>query len=346
MGEYRTTRGEKPPPTMRERRVFRMRAWSVVVLGALLVWSAGHWIRIERRVPASGYVTTASYAEVRAPVAGQVIRVERTSGERVAAGDLLVHLDDAAERALLAQAESEAQRAEAELTLREAELAEQRRDRASRVAAAALALEHARRRREMTEQLSEKGLASGRELMEDTFKVQMAEAEHQRLQSFDAALDERRIDVLRRIVAARQQAVAQARAALDVRAIRAPLPGRLLRHTFFVGEVVRPDMVLYEIFGGDELVLKLRVPERYATRVATNQPVRAQLRSSKLLFRPRWLHGRVGEVRDAIQSEGAQTYRVIYCPFDPAGLEAPPGATADAQIRVGRGSLWASLFDL
>ncbi len=345
MGDYRTTRGEKPPPTMRERRVFRGRVWSVSVLAILLIWSAGHWIRIERSVPASGYVTTAAYAEVRAPLAGQVRRIARTSGERVEAGELLVQIDDTAERALLTQAECEAQRVEAELALREAELAEQRRDRASRVAVAALTLEHSRRRLELTGQLADKGLASGRELMEDTFKVGMAEAEHQRLLSFDAGLDERRIEVLRRTVDARRQAVLQARAAVELRAIRAPLQGRLLRHTFFAGEVVRPDMVLYEIFGGDDLVLKLRVPERYATRVAINQAVRAQLRSSKMLFRPRWLHGSVGEVRDAIQSEGAQTYRLIYCTFDPAGLEAPPGTTADARIRVGRGSLWTILFD-
>ncbi len=345
MGEYRATRGEKPPPTVRERRSRRLRVTFSLTAGLLLAGFAGHAVRVERRVPASGYVTTEPYAEVRSPVAGQVARILRFSGEQVPEGELLVQLEDAAERARLAEAENEARRSVAELALREAELAEQRRERQSRIAAAELTLEHARKRLEATRQLFEKGLASGRELMDDTYKVRLAEAEHRRLQQFDDSLDEQRIAVLRQVVAARREAVAQARAAVEQRAIRSPLTGRLLRHTFYVGEVVRPDMVLYEVFGGDTLIFKLRVPERYATRVATNQLMRAQLRSDKRLLRRRWLHGRVIEVRDAIQADGTQTYRLIYCAFDPAGLAPPPGTTADAQISVGRGSLWDCLLD-
>ncbi|MDD5705132.1 MAG: HlyD family efflux transporter periplasmic adaptor subunit [Kiritimatiellae bacterium] len=346
MSDYRSTKGEKPPATGRERRSLRVRVFLTVSLGSVLILAAGHWIRLNRRVPASGYVTTSDYAEVRAPVAGQVTRIAVSSGAQVKQGDLLVQLEDAAERALLAEAESELQRSQAELALREAELAEERRDRACRVAAAALSLEHARKRLETTRQLSEKGLASGRDLMDDTYRVQLAEAEHQRLQAYDATLGERQIAVLRQTAAARQEAVARARANLAARAILAPAAGRLLRHTFYVGEVVRPEMVLYEVFGGDELILKLRVPERYATRVATNQQVRAQLRSEKTLLLRHWLYGHVAAVRDAIQSDGQQTYRVIYCPFDPRGLEVPPGTTADAQVRVGRASIWQILFDL
>lgn len=345
MGEYRTTRGEKPPPTVRERRSQRTRILLSLAAGIVVVSGSGHLIRVDRRVPASGYVTTELYAEVRPVVAGQVTAIAKSSGDRVARGDLLVQLEDAAEKAALAEAEREQRRAEAELAYREADLAELRRDRTCRIEAAALALEYARQRLATTRQLAEKGLASGRDLMEDTYRLQTAEAEHRRLQQADATLDERQVEVLRQVVAARQETVAATRAAVASRTVTAPLDGRVLRHTFYVGEVVRPDTVLYEVFGGTNLILKLRVPERYATRVAVDQQVRAQLRSYKKLL-PHWLHGKVAAVRDAIQVDGSQAYRVVYCPFDPAGREAPPGATADAQIRVGSASIWETLFDL
>ncbi len=346
MGEYRNTKGEKRPATVRERRSLRNRILWYVLLGLLLVGTAGKLIKVKHRVPAAGYVTTAEYAEVRAPAAGRVQRIAASSGDSVHQGDLLVQLEDAAEQAQLAETKRQAERGQAELELREAELSQQKRERESRIAIAELALEHARQRLATTTQLSEKGLASGRDLMEDTFRVRMAETEYQTLKKYDITLAKRQVDVLRRQVDALREAVARARANLEMRAIRAPIDGRLLRHTFYIGEVVRPDMVLYEVFGGEDLILKLRVPEKYAARVATNQAVRAQLRTEKRLLIPYWFHGHVAAMRDAIQVDGPRTYRVVYCPFDPRGRHIPPGATADAQICVGRASLWRNLFDL
>ena len=346
MGEYRNTRGEKPPSTVSERRRMRER----VLLGSFatvgIIWALGQFIEVPRRVPASGYATSSSYAEVRSPSVGQVAAIERTSGDTVAAGDVLVHLEDAVERALLAEAESEALRSSAELAFKEAELNEQLRERTNRIEVAVLSLEHARRRLEITAQLTEKGLASSRDVMEDTFKVRLAEAEYKRLGETDFHLAERQLAVLRQILLSRQEAVARTRANLNAKIIRAPIDGRVFRHTFYVGEVVRPDQVLFELFGGNEHVLRLRVPERYATRVATNQIVRAQLRTTRRILGRQWLQGRVDYVRDAIQAEGNQTYRVVYCSFDPVDVPVPPGTTADAQIYVGRSSIWRSIFDL
>ena len=259
---------------------------------------------------------------------------------------MLARLDDAVERATLAEAESEALKGGAELALREAELAEQHRERTNRIEVAAITLEHARKRLDLTRQLSEKGLASSRDVMENQFQMRLAEAEHKRLVETDFHLAERQLAVLRQTLRTRQEAVEKARATLSDKAILSPIDGRVFRHTFYVGEVVRPDMMLYEIFGGDDHVLRLRVPERYATRIATNQPVRAQLKSNKRLLNRNWLYGNVAYIREAIQAEGNQTYRVIYCPFDPVDVVVPPGTTADAQIRVGRSSVWRALFDL
>lgn len=346
MGEYRSTRGEKPPATRQEKRSLRNRVLFWTVFVSLAVWALGQFIQVPRRVPASGYATTSSYAEVRAPVVGKVLTIERGSGEHVAKGDVLVRLDDAAERAQVAEAESEVERCAAELAFREAELIEQHRERTNRIEVAAITLDYARKRLEITLQLLEKGLASSRDVMEDTLKVRLAEAEFKRLGETDFRLAQRQLAVISQTLLTRQKIVARAQASLDARTILAPVDGRVLRHTFYGGEVVHPDMVLYEIFGGDEQVLRLRVPERYATRVAVGQPVRARLRTSTSVLRRHWLQGRVGSIRDAIQAEGSQTYRVIYCPYDPGRVPVPPGATADAQILVGRSSIWRSLFDL
>ncbi|NLF86586.1 MAG: hypothetical protein GX571_10840, partial [Lentisphaerae bacterium] len=78
MGEYRSTRGEKPPATRQEKRSLRNRVLFWTVFVSLAVWALGQFIQVPSRVPASGYATTSSYAEVRAPVIGKVISIDRS----------------------------------------------------------------------------------------------------------------------------------------------------------------------------------------------------------------------------------------------------------------------------
>jgi multidrug resistance efflux pump len=153
------------------------------------------------------------------------------------------------------------------------------------------------------------------------------------------------LELLTENVRLRDDEVKLAKAMLDACEIKAPLSGRLLRHTFYKGETVKPDMLLAEIFGGGDLLLKLRVPERYATRVVIGQKVRIQFRSSRRLLSS-WIEGEVVETRDIIQTDGPQAFRVVVCKVDVSVEKIPPGATADAQIMIGRSSFWASLFGL
>lgn len=345
MGEYRTTRGQPLPATAKEKHAWLWRSLVTILVVCVVIGFGGHHLQMTRYASATGYVTTEWYAEVRAPVAGQVKLIAAGSGDRVTAGTLLVQLDDDEQRAAVAETEIAVRKAAAELAFREADLADRRREHDSLVAGAKLTLDYARQRIDLTRKLAEQGLASGRDLSDDTFKLKQAEAEHDRLSQVDISLDERQIDILRRELDARREAVTRIRAACDARSIHAPIEGRLLRHTFYVGEVVRPDLLLFEVFGGTNLVLKLRVPERYASKVAVGQPIRAELRSHKKLLH-NWVHGKVVETRDVIQTEGAQAYRVIYCSFDPEDRNIQPGTTADAEIRVGRSSFWAALLGL
>lgn len=344
MGEYRNTRGEKPPETAGEkrRRVFRgLLAW---LAAAAAVVAVMRFVEVPCRVPASGYATTSPYAEVRAPVAGVVASIEARSGDEVEAGAVLVRLADEVQRAALDRAETEEARARSELAFREAEHAERLRSHSNEVQVAALALDYARRRQEITRQLVDKGLASSRDLMADEHQATMAALRYRQLSEHDFGADLRQIDMLRRQLEAAAAAVRGARADLDARAVRAPAPGTLFRHTFFVGEVVRADQVLFEVFGHSERLLRLRVPERYATRVAVGMPVRAQFRPSKRLLRRVWTDATVSEMRGAIQAEGNETYRVVYCPYEPSDVDVPPGTTADAEILIGRVPLWRFIF--
>ncbi len=345
MGEYRSTRGEKPPETNSEkkRRVWRNILRVVIVVAALV--AAAVFIQVPRRVPASGYATTAPYAEVRAPLTGVIISISAFSGDKVEVGDVLVHLSDELEKAALQRAEIEADRVRAELAFREAEYIDQLRSHSNEVQVAALALEYAQKRLEITRQLVEEGVSTKRDLMSDEYQVAQSALRHRQLSGKDLTVWRRQVEMLRRQLDSATAAVRSAKADLEARTVRAPTAGTVLRHTFFVGEVARPDQVLYEIFGSEQRLLRLKVPERYATRISEGLPVRAQFRSSKRLVRRNWTPATVGEMRDVIQAEGNETYRVIYCPYEAAGHDVPPGTTADAEILLGKVPLWRVIFD-
>ena len=129
------------------------------------------------------------------------------------------------------------------------------------------------------------------------------------------------------------------------REIRAPIAGQVLRYEFVLGELVRPETLLYEIFGGDKQILKLRILERHALRVAVGNRYYAWLASYRGLQRIRF-RGEVQHLRNVIQSDGQATYRVAFCSFDPQNNAVPPGTTAEAKIYYGKTYLWFFLFGL
>lgn len=343
MGDVRTTTGEKLPPTATERR---SRKWRVgmTILGTLaVVGLAGHLVHVPRYAPAAGYATTTGYAEVRAATTGKIAEVLQTSGATVKQGDVLVRLEDDAERAALAEAKSQVAKGEAELTYREAAVADGARQHANRIKAAEMDLAHAKERLEVTRQLHAKGLASGRQLSDDQHGVAKGEETLRAIREIDLSVETRQLEVLRREVEARREALARAEAALAQRVVRAPCDGRIVRYTFYVGELVRPDMVLYEVFEGEVDRLKLRIPERYATRVKPGMRVEAQLGTYRTLW-PTRFRGEVDVLRDVVEGDGTRNYRVAYSTLDRAGQEVAPGTSAEARIRVGRSSLWNVLL--
>ncbi len=343
MGLRRTTTGDplpQRPPARRRRLRARIRLGLWIGLAVLL---AGWGIRIPRRVAARGYVTTTEYAEVRPAVGGPVVEIVRRSGQACRRGDVLVHLDDAVERASLEEVRGTRRRLEADLARREAELREADRRREYELAQASLRLEHAQNTLSLYEDLQARGLASGRAVDEQRLALALAQSDVDRRRGEDPTLGEKELEVLRRDMEACQAAVARAEAQVEARCVRAPLDGVVTRYEFAVGEYVTPETVLYEVFGGEALVLKLRVPERHATRVRPGAPYAARLNPYGN-WTDRRFRGRVETLRSVIQSDSQQTYRMAYCTFDAGGRTVPPGTSAEARITVGHSSLWAWLL--
>ncbi|MBO7741056.1 MAG: hypothetical protein J6S21_00745, partial [Victivallales bacterium] len=156
----------------------------------------------------------------------------------------------------------------------------------------------------------------------------------------------REISALENELAALEDSVRRVEARLEMRKIRAPISGTAVRYEFVVGELLVPTNVIYEIFGEGEQVLKLRISERYATKICAGQPYRARLNSIRGGLRRHYFRGEVAALRDVIQYENNSTYRMVYCGFDPGDIPVPPGTTAEARIYYDTSSLWMYIFNI
>ncbi len=346
MGDYRTTAGEAlPVPKKERRRRFRRLVFLGAVAAGIVGW-AGWAIRVHRYVVAAGYVTTEKYAEVRPPVSGTVAEIRVHTGARVRKGDLLVRLDDSAERATWEEARSQVRKAEAQLASREAAIKETLRDLDKNIQIAKLELEDATTKVARTRELLKKGLVAASALQDALLKEKLAQAQLNSLLNRDRSVYDKELAVLRQELCSRREAAARAEAQVKAREIRAPISGMVLRYEFVIGELVQPNQVLYEIFGGDKLVLKLRVAERYAAKVAVGQDYKASLAPYHHGFRRIWFRGKVRYLRHVIQADGKSTYRVAYCSFSPGKYDVDPGTTAEARIYWGYTPLWFYLLGI
>lgn len=367
MGDYRTTTGSEIPLTKRENIRRRYVFLGTFLLLLALLGVAGTLIKVDRYTTATGYVTTEDYAEVRSPLTGTVSKILVRSGEKVQTGQVLVQLNSEEEEALLAETRARVSKLQTEMERRKAEmaidierrsvdLAEQKRAHLDAIAIADLQLRNAQAKLKLTQELVNKGLKAATQLEDDSLKEQLAQVTLASLRNKDFTIYEEllkrdRLKYDSEIAAldnerqALEDAVRRVEARLQTRLIRAPIDGVVVRYEFVLGELLTPSSVIYEIFGGEKQVVKLRINEKHATRVGVGQKYRARLSSYKGVLR-QYFRGEVEYLRNVIQSEGRTTYRVAYCSFDSGGREIPPGATAEARIYYGRSCLWFYLFNI
>lgn len=366
MGDIRTTQGEKPPVPVREQKWHRSTTFVVTVQVLLVVVLTGTFVKIPRYTLANGYVTTYDWAEVRPPVSGVVKVIHVKTGATVKAGDLLVELNSEVEEANLAEAQTTLQQLksnkdkrivemEIDIERRTVTLNEEKRLNHENIAKAELELSTAQTTLKLTRELVEKGLKAATNLETDLAREKLAALNLKILKDKDFTPFEELIQrdqekykkelaAYDKQVEAQEERIRRLEAVLETRRIRAPIDGRVVRYTFVPGELLQPSSVIYEIFHGD-LELKLRISERYASKVAVGQKYRAEL-STMRGVRSYYFYGEVQYLRNVIQADGNTTYRVAYCSFDPGPYEVTMGTTCEARIYYGKSSFWFYLFGL
>jgi len=368
MGEFRTTEGEGLPEDSQQRKSrFWRNFWKILSIVAV-VGVVGYLIPVTRYATARGYVTTMDYAEVRSPVTGIVSKILVHSGDMVEEGQVLVELNSAEEEATLSETRArvsklrtEMERRQAEMSIdlerRSVELSEQKRAHGDNLRVAELEKANAESRLDLTKELVEKGLKSQRELEDIRLQKELSDVRLESLQKKDFAIYETllardkekyasEMHALEEELAALEEAVRRAEARIELRKVRAPIAGQVVRYEFVVGELLQPNYVIYEIFGGATQVLKLRVDERYATRIGTGQKYRARLAIYNGSIQRIYFHGEVSYLRNVIQNDGESSYRMAYCTFDAGDYPIQPGTTAEARIYYAKSSFWSFLLNL
>jgi len=367
MGDLRTTSGEDLPLSKAASGRLRNKILLIFFLFLVVVVTLGIVIKVNRYTIASGYVTTEHYAEVRSPVTGVVGKILVTSGAVVEAGQILVQLNAEEEEALLAETKAKVSKLQTEIERRKAEmsidlerrsvdLSEQKRHHKDDIDIADLQLRNTQAKVKLTRELVAKGLKAASNLEDEELKEQLAQVTLKSLKNKDFTIyDEllkrdrdkydREIEALGNELQAMEDSVRRVEARLQTRRIRAPIAGTVVRYEFVIGELLTPNSVIYEIFGGDKQVLKLRVDERHATKIGVGQKYRARLSSFKGIAR-QYFWGEIEYLRNVIQADGLKTYRVAYCSFDAGEHIIPPGTTAEARIYYGKSCLWFYLFNV
>jgi len=225
---------------------------------------------IVETIVTSGRVAATSEVELAAATAGTVREVAVDEGDRVAAGQLLVQLEDDAE--LAARDQARAVLAQAEVVVRQvagvgAPLAREELDQA-RVRAAT-----AHREAERGEQLATSGAITGQALDDLRTAADLAasalRAAEVRASSYAAGGPERR----RAIAAfdAARAAVAAADAALERTRIRAPAEGTITRRTVEPGALLQPGIPALTFVRAAPLELVVEPDERNLARLRVGQ---------------------------------------------------------------------------
>jgi HlyD family secretion protein len=229
---------------------------------------------LEQHVVSSGRVRIPTRVQVSAQLSGLVVAVGVVEGQRVAAGDLLVQLDDRAERAAVAQAEAVVKQAEARV------------DQLARVGAivttqalkqAELNLERARVELERTTRLVQARAVAAAELDDarhafDVARAQRDAANAQQLASAPMGADSR-VAFAALLQARAQLAAAQARH-VDTRLV-AMQSGTVLTRAVEPGDAVEPSRALLVIAADADVELVFHPDERNLPWIRLDQPARA-----------------------------------------------------------------------
>ncbi len=229
---------------------------------------------LEQHIVASGRVRVPTRVQIAAQLSGLVVAVGAVEGQRVAAGDLLVQLDDSTERASVAQAEAAVKQAQARV--------DQLRRVGAIVATESLrqsetTLAKAKVELERTEKLTQSGAVPAVELENAQRAVDIAQAQKNAAQAQQVASAPLGADSRVALTALLQvQAqLAGAAARLAQTRIVARQNGTVLARDVEPGDVVQPSRTLLEVAVDSDVELVFDADERNLAWIRLGQPAKA-----------------------------------------------------------------------
>lgn len=279
----------------------------------------------------NGRAEPAGWEAARAAQAGRVRRVAVERGARVAAGALLVELEDGEARAALQSASARAEAARAELRLlekggREAERAQLE----GLIAKLAVELEAARRDEAALERLAGQGAAARIELEQarDRGRQLAGELEAQR-KRLGALVAETDLEAARARVKDAEAALEAARLRLQQCQIRAPRAGVVYELAVREGDWVEAGGLVARVGEIERLRIVIFVDEPELGRVRAGLPVQI---SWDALPERRW-HASVERLPTQVVPMGTRMVGEVWAMCDNPSLDLPPGANVNVRIR-------------
>jgi multidrug efflux pump subunit AcrA (membrane-fusion protein) len=273
---------------------------------------------VQRVVDTVGTLFPLDETIISAEIDGRVDEVKVDLGDRVAAGQVIVHIQDEEQRYLLAQMEAQMRQSMERLGLKDEkekvedirETPEPRRARAE--------LFEAEQRFKRIKNLVDQGISSRSEL-------DQAESRFKSLQAaYDSSLYQTR-NIIQEVERYRAQLDLQRKKLRDA-TVTAPFAGSIKERHVNVGQFVRPNTPLMTMVKTDPLRLRIEVPERMAPWIKTGQVAQVLVEA----FTDRTFTGRIWRISPMVD----QTKRtfVVEALIDNPRDELKPGSYARARI--------------
>jgi HlyD family secretion protein len=272
-------------PLLRRRGVRRALGALLVVAFALAAWfvlrerpldvpaTAVRTQPLQRTLLFSARVQTPARVDLGATVTGRVAQVAVDEGDAVAAGAVLLRLEDDEWRAALAQAQASLAQAQARLA---AQRAVSRPSADATLAQAEANLAAAERELARNRELVERGFVSSARLDDAQRAVDVARAQRdaaqvqaaaQRGDGAEAAAAQAQLDAARAAVLAAEARLAQA-------LLRAPAPGKVIVRRVEPGQIVQPGKALLTLAVEGPTELIGSVDERFLGQLQPGQTAR------------------------------------------------------------------------
>jgi multidrug resistance efflux pump len=323
----------RPPRTVRSRWSFRriaLGSLAAVGLFCLVAWL----IPTTRWAAASGYISTDLEAELRPSVEGTIEAVLVRSADLVERSQVVIQLNAAVQQAALEEARGHisARRADLQRLLSAHNL--DRSQRQQQITQANLTMRLAQTQ---LDRMTDNAGFSTKEVEDARLRMELAQSRLDELQLPREEMMQQQIHVAQEEILAAEKQLARLEAELELRKIRSPLAGTVQLHRFEIGEVVKPERVLGQVFDRQTWVVRLRLPERYIGEIVEGQRVKVGLAAYASLSQTP-LEATVSRIERVVtpRPTGDGVFYVEATIPLHEGVELAPGMSAWAYVNTGK----------